>query len=417
CDLGQLAYYHYLLGKQQGRLEGYRFHVINLNAVEMSRRLNVLRSDYILTLADASETAEALVEALKKGDRSSGSDQFFTQSAVNFLSACIYFFSRYENGRYSTLPHVLSFLNCPYEQIFSTLTSNAELDSLLSPFMSAYRAKAFDQLEGQVGTLKIFISRLATKESFWVFSGDDFPLKISSHRSPAMLVLANDPNTQNINSACYSVVLNRLTRLINSKGNLPSALVLDELPTLYVHRIENLIATARSNRVAVLMGLQELPQFQQQYGKDTATTICAVVGNVLSGSVRNKETLDWLEKLFGKVKQLSESLSLDRGKASVSLSERLEYLIPSGKISSLKAGELVGILAGDTVGSFTGEFQPSAVNCRVDIDLKAVAAEEAAYPDMPIYYDFKGRKDEILFENFTRINAEVSRIVSRFPAG
>ncbi|WP_082458922.1 type IV secretory system conjugative DNA transfer family protein [Pedobacter sp. Leaf216] len=417
CDLGQIAYYHFLLGKQQGRLEGYAFHVINLNCVEMSRRLNVLRADYILTLADASETAEALLEALKKGDKSSGSDQFFTQSAVNFLAACIYFFSRYESGRYSTLPHVLAFLNAPYEQIFATLTSNPELDSLLSPFMTAYRAKAFDQLEGQVGTLKIFISRLATKETFWVFSGDDFPLKISSRSSPSMLILANDPNTQNINSACYSVVLNRLTRLINSKDNLPSALVLDELPTLYVHRIENLIATARSNRVAVLMGLQELPQFQQQYGKETATTICAVVGNVLSGSVRNKETLDWLEKLFGKVKQVSESLSLDRGKASVSLSERLEYLIPSGKIASLKAGELVGMLAGDIPETFNGEFQPSAINCRVNLDLDAISAETSAYPAMPIYYDFKGKKDEILFENFKRINAEVSRIISRFPVG
>jgi hypothetical protein len=165
------------------------------------------------------------------------------------------------------------------------------------------------------------------------------------------------------------------------------------------------------------MGLQELPQFQQQYGKETATTICAVVGNVLSGSVRNKETLDWLEKLFGKVKQMNESLSIDRGKASLSFSERLEYLIPSGKIASLKAGELVGILAGDTAGSFNGDFQPSAVNCRVDLNLKAIADEEAAYPPMPVYYDFKGKKDEILFENFIRINAEVSRIVSSFPVG
>src|SRR6202012_759128 len=190
-----------------------------------------------------------------------------------------------------SFPHVLSFLNHSYEDIFNTLFNEPELVSLLSPFISAFNAKAFDQLEGQVGTLKIFISRLATKETFWVFSGDDFNLKISDKDSPSTVVLANDPNTQNINSACYSIVLNRLTRLINSKGNLPSALILDAVPTLFVHRIENLIATARPNKVAVLMGLQELPQFQQQYGKETAATITAVVGNVLSGSVRNKETL------------------------------------------------------------------------------------------------------------------------------
>ncbi|MNK75772.1 Type IV secretion-system coupling protein DNA-binding domain protein [compost metagenome] len=417
CDLAQIAYHHFLLAKRQGRMPLHNFHVLNLNQLENSRRINVLRPDYILTLADASETAEALVEALKKGDKSTGSDQFFTQSAVNFLSACIYFFSRYENGRYSTLPHILSFLNCSYNQIFAALVSNPELSSLLSPFMSAYRAKAFDQLEGQIGTLKIFISRLATKETFWVFSGDDFCLKISDPSSPSTLILANDPNTQNINSACYSVVLNRLIRLINSKGNLPSALLLDELPTIYVHRIENLIATARSNKVAVLMGLQELPQFQQQYGKEVASTICAVVGNVLSGSARNKETLDWLEKLFGKVKQMSESLSIDRSKTSISLSEKLEHLIPSGKIASLKAGELVGMLAADTDESYNGSFSPSVINCKVNLNLKEIEKEESLYPKMPIYYDFKGKKEQILSENFQRINAEVAELISRFPTG
>ncbi|RYX78253.1 type IV secretory system conjugative DNA transfer family protein, partial [bacterium] len=229
-DLATLAYRRYLSAERTSPSKR-AFHIINLNQVEMSRRVNVFRKDYISSLADAAETAEALVEALKKGDKSGGSDQFFTQSAVNFLAACIYFFARYESGRCSSLPHVLAFLNRSYQEIFDCLVSNIELSSLLSPFMSAYHAKAFDQLEGQVGTLKIFISRLATLETFWVFSGDDFSLKVSDPLHPSILVLANDPSTQNINSACYSVVLNRLTRLINSKDNLPSAIILDELPT------------------------------------------------------------------------------------------------------------------------------------------------------------------------------------------
>lgn len=251
-DLGRIAYHQFRKCRLEGKLEGFGFHVINLNQVEKSRRINPFRADYIRTLADASETAEALVEALKKGDKASGSDAFFTQSAINFLASCIYFMSRYNNGIFSSLPHVMSFLNRPYQEIFTVLFTEPELVSLLSPFRSAFMAKAFDQLEGQIGTLKIFISRMATKETFWVFSGDDFNLKISDASSPGILVLANDPNTQNINSGCYSVVLNRLTRLINSKGNLPSALILDEVPTLFVHRIENLIATARSDRKSVV---------------------------------------------------------------------------------------------------------------------------------------------------------------------
>ena len=284
----------------------------------------------------------------------------------------------------------------------------------MSPFKSAFVAKEFGQLEGQVGTLKIFISRLATKETFWVFSGDDFNLKISDKQTPGIVVLANDPNTQNINSACYSVVFNRLTKLINSKGNLPSALIIDEVPTMYAHKIENLIAVARSNKVAVLLGLQELPQFQQQYGKDTSATITAVIGNVLSGSVRNKDTLEWLERIFGKNMQMGESLSIDRNKTSMSLNEKLEALIPAGKIASLNTGEMVGLIAADIQDEFTGKYQTSAINCKINLDLNEIRQEEANYQELPVYYDFKGKKDEILKANFLKINDAIDELVKKF---
>lgn len=411
-DLGRVAYYHYLVAKQEGRCQNFDFHVINLNDPAKSRRVNPLKSDYVLTLADANETAEALVEALKKGDKSGGSDQFFTQSAVNFLAACIYFFSKYENGKYSTLPHVLAFLNLSYEDIFDTLFSNQELSSLLSPFSTAYKAKAFEQLEGQVGTLKIFISRLATKETFWVFSADDFELQISDPKHPAILILANDPSTQSINSACLSVVVNRVTKLVNTKGNLPTAIVVDEAPSLYVYRIEQVLSQARSNLVATVLGIQSLQQFQQQYGKDTSATITSVVGNVLSGSVQNKDTLEWLERIFGKVKQQSESISIDRNKTSISLSERLEPLIPTEKIAALPAGQMVGIVASDAVNEYTGKFNTSAVHCRINLDLDEIKLEEQNYRDLPLFYDFGTRKEEILLSNFNKITNEVASIVS-----
>jgi hypothetical protein len=413
-DLGKVAYYHYLLAKQQGKCKTHGFHVINLNEPEKSRRINPWRREYLKTLADASESAEGLVEAMKKGDKSGGSDQFFTQSAINFLAACIFFFSRHQNGKYSSFPHVLSFLNHSYEDIFNTLFSEPELVSLLSPFKSAWLGKAFDQLEGQVGTLKIFISRLATKETFWVFSGDDFNLKISDPSAPGVLVIANDPATQSINSACYSVIVNRLTKLINNKGNLPSALIIDEIPTLYTHKIENLIAVARSNKVAILMGLQELPQFNQHYGRETAATITSVVGNVLAGSVRNKETLDWLERLFGKNKQIGESLSIDRNKTSTSLQEKLESLIPAGKMAALNTGEMVGLIAADVQENYTGKFETSAVNCRINLDMPAIQLEEKGYRDLPVYYHFGDKKEDILRSNFKRINNEVEATVARF---
>jgi hypothetical protein len=409
-DLARITYHHYLKNRKQ--LNGHQFHMINLNHLEYSRRINPLKQEYIPTLADASETAETLIEALRKTDRTTGADQFFSQSAINFLASVIFFFTRYEKGKYSTLAHVLSFLNHDYKSIFKVLFSEMELESLLSPFKSAFEQKAFDQLEGQVGTLKINLSRLATKETFWVFSGDDFNLKISDMKDPGILVIANDPDTQSINSACYSVVMNRLIRLINRKGNMPSSLIVDEVPTLYIHKIENLIATARSNKVSVLLGLQELPQFKQQYGKEAAETICAVAANVISGSARNKETLDWLEKLFGKVRQVRSGLSIDRTRTSVSMNEYMDNLIPASKIAALKAGELVAQIGREA----DQKTNLSTYHCKVDIDPGSIMREEKQYRDLPKYYDFGSaeEKEEILRNNLYRINLDVVEIVASF---
>jgi len=414
-DLGQIAYYHYLLAKQHGRNKQYKFNVVNLDQVEYSRRINPIKRAYIQTLADASETAEAIVQSLQKSESSGGSDKFFTQSAVNFLASCIYFVSRHKAGQYSTFAHLLAFLNRTYEEIFTCLATYPELESLLSPFRSALEKRAFEQLEGQVGTLKIFISRLNTKETAWVFSGDDFDLMISDKRSPSILILANSPATQNINSTCYSVIVNRLTRLINTKGNLPVAIIADEAPTLYIHRVENLISTARSNKVAVVLGLQELPQLKQLQGKDTATTMTAVIGNVLSGSVRNKETLEWLERMFGKKKQLGQSVSIDRSKTSISLSEKYDPLIPAGKIAGLQTGEMVGIIASDGE-KFDGKHKTSNIHCRINLDREAIQHEEQNYKPLPKYYEFRGKKETILNNNFMKIREEVENIVNFYVA-
>ena len=251
-----------------------KFNVVNFANVEKSIRLNPIKSEYINTLAAAGETAQALIEALKKGANSEGggNEQFFTQSAVNFVASVLYFFSKYENGKYSDLPHVISFMNSSYEDIFTVLYTNQELHSLLSPFRTAFVNKAFEQLEGQIGTAKVQISRLATKESFWVLTEENgcepINLKISDTENPSYLVIANSPETQEMNSALNALMLNRLVRLINSKGNRPSAIIIDELPTLYFYKIANLLSTARSNKVAVVLALQELPQLKAAYGRN-----------------------------------------------------------------------------------------------------------------------------------------------------
>ena len=405
-NLAQIAYYQYLVKKQKDKDYQHNFFVINLNDVEKSKRVNPFKKEYIQTLAEAQEMAESMVSALQKGGGSGGggSEQFFTQSAINFLSSCIYFFATYENGKYSSLPHLLSFMNRSYEEIFTTLFQHEELTSLLSPFKSAYDNKAFDQLEGQVGTLKIFLSRLATKESFWVFSGDEVQLKISDKEKPSMLILASDPATQDINSALYSSVLNRTLKLINSKGNHPSGIIADEFPTIYIHKIDNVIATARSNKVAVMLGLQEIPQLRQFYKKEVADTISAIIGNVLSGAVRDKNTLDWLEKMFGKIKQKSYSQSISNQETTTSINEKMDNMIPAGKISNLRTEEMAGMIAGGEENE-TEEYKTSAFIRKINLDMKEIKKEEENYVKIPTYYSFKDktgkdRKDETLMAQF-----------------
>jgi hypothetical protein len=416
-DLGKIAYYHYLLNKNKGTLKNFKFHAINFTSVEHSRRFNPLKPEYLPTLADATETAEALLQSLTKSDKESGAAQFFAQSAVNFLASCIFFLSRHQGGKYSTFPHVLAFINLGYDEIFEMLFSEPQLASLLSPFRTAFRNKAFEQLEGQIGTLKINVGRLATKETFWVLSGNDFELKITDPKNPAILVIANDPSTQSINSACNALILNRMTKLINSKGNLPCGLIVDESPTLYVHKVENLIATARSNKIAVLLGLQELPQLKQQYGRETADTICSVAANVISGSVRNKETLDWLEKLFGKVRQKKEGINIDRSRTSVTMNEEMGALIPASKIATLAAGEVVAQVAFDN-SLYDGQHVNSTYNCKINLDTSLIAKEEERYVSMPIFYKFGSinEKNTILEKNFNKINSEIESLKDHFYA-
>lgn len=407
--LASLTYYHFRKDQSNGKLRNHSFHVINLDNIEYSQRINPLDTSYIRTLADAGETAEAIVSALKKGEKMQGNEQFFTQSAINFLSASIYYLAKRKGGKYSTLPHLLAFTSLSYDAIFQHLFTMPELESLIAPFASAHKNKAHEQLEGQIGSVRINISRLATKETFWVFGANDFDLKISN--PPSVLVLANSPDSQNINSAFFASILLRIIRLVNSPGNNPCALVVDELPTLYLHKLDNLIATARSNKVAVVLGLQDLAQLQQQQGKETSNTITSIMGSVVSGAVRSKETLEWLERLFGKIKQTSQGLNIDRSKTGINFNERMDTLIPASKIANQNTGEVVAIVSKDNVEAY-GNYESNAFKGKVVLDMKQISEEKKYYPELPKFYDFgtAQEREVMLLANLRRVYDEIKRL-------
>ena len=473
--LATKLYYHYKKNQKLGNLpKGCKFNIINFVDVEYSRRVNPIQLKYINNLAAASETAETLLESLQKGKKEGGggSDQFFQTSAVNFLAACIYFFCNwgkepydkdgnmltaekvqdkqtkrmiptgrvfnsageevepaYWLGKYSDMPHILSFLNESYQTIFEVLETDNEVTPLLGPFQTALKNKAMEQLEGMIGTLRVYTSRLATKESYWIFhkDGDDFDLKVSDPKSPSYLLIANDPEMESIIGALNALILNRLVTRVNTGHgkNIPVSIIVDELPTLYFHKIDRLIGTARSNKVSVALGFQELPQLEADYGKVGMQKIITTVGNVVSGSARSKETLEWLSSdIFGKVVQLKKGVTIDRDKTSINLNENMDSLVPASKISDMPTGWICGQTARDFVKTKTGsggsmniqeseEFKTSKFYCKTDFDMKEIKKEEAGYVPLPKFYTFKSRdeRERILYKNFVQVGEDVKEMI------
>ena len=328
-------------------------------------------------------------------------------------------------GEYSDMPHVLSFLGRPYDQVFNILMQDDKIASLMAPFKSAYENKANDQLEGMVGTLRVNAARLVSPEAYWVFTGDDFDLKISDREHPSYLVIANDPEKEQVIGSLNALVLNRLITRVNSKGNIPVSIIVDELPTLYFHKIDRLIGTARSNKVAVTLGFQELPQLEADYGKVGMQKIITTCGNIFMGAARNKETLEWAQNdVFGKAKQTSHSISINDQKVSTTISEKMDYLVPAAKIADMATGWLAGQAARDFTATDermldrfdieqSEEFKTTKYFCKTHFDMKRIKDEEEHYVPLPKIYEFKNdREKEILLNrNFKRVNQEVENMV------
>ena len=328
-------------------------------------------------------------------------------------------------GEYSDMPHVLSFLGRPYDQVFNILMQDDKIASLMAPFKSAYENKANDQLEGMVGTLRVNAARLVSPEAYWVFTGDDFDLKISDREHPSYLVIANDPEKEQVIGSLNALVLNRLITRVNSKGNIPVSIIVDELPTLYFHKIDRLIGTARSNKVAVTLGFQELPQLEADYGKVGMQKIITTCGNIFMGAARNKETLEWAQNdVFGKAKQTSRSISINDQKVSTTISEKMDYLVPAAKIADMATGWLAGQAARDftvtderMLDRFdieqSEEFKTTKYFCKTHFDMKRIKGEEEHYVPLPKIYEFKDDKEKevLLNRNFKRVNQEVENMV------
>ena len=408
-DLSEIAYNHLL-----HHLDAYKvkpqFYVINFDDPRKSHRCNPINPAFMTDISDAYESAYTIMLNLNRSWIQKQGD-FFVESPIILLAAIIWFLKIYEKGKYCTFPHAIEFLNRPYAQIFPILTSYDELANYLSPFMDAWEGGAQDQLQGQIASAKIPLSRMISPALYWVMTGDDFSLDINNSKEPKVLVVGNNPDRQNIYSAALGLYNSRIVKLINKKKQLKSSVIIDELPTIYFRGLDNLIATARSNKVAVCLGFQDFSQLTRDYGDKESKVIQNTVGNVFSGQVVG-ETAKTLSERFGKVLQQRQSMTINRNDKSTSISTQMDSLIPASKISNLTQGIFVGAVS----DNFDERIDQKIFHAEIVVDSVKVSAEMKAYQPIPVIVEFKNEDGsdnlkETIEANYRKVKQEILTLV------
>ena len=409
-DLSTIAYNSLLKNMDKYEVKP-RFYVINFDDPRRSHRCNPINPEFMTDISDAYEASYTIMLNLnrtwieKQGD-------FFVESPIILLAAIIWYLKIYKSGIYCTFPHAVELLNKPYSDLFTILTSYPELKNYLSPFMDAWKGNAQDQLQGLIASAKIPLTRMISPQLYWVMTGNDFSLDINNPKEPKLLCVGNNPDRQNIYSAALGLYNSRIVKLINKKKQLKCAVIIDELPTIYFRGLDNLIATARSNKVGVLLGFQDFSQLTRDYGEKESKVIQNTVGNIFSGQVVG-ETAKTLSERFGKVLQQRQSVSINRQDVSTSINTQLDSLIPASKIANLSQGTFVGAVA----DNFDERIEQKIFHAEIVVDHTKISAEEKAYQKIPLINDFKDRNgNDIMMQqiqrNYDQIKADAQAIIN-----
>jgi hypothetical protein len=375
-------------------------YIINLE--QIMHRANPLEPQTMLDITDAIDSSRTIMLGLnrewikKQGD-------FFVESPINFITAIMWFLKKYEGGRYCTLPHVIELAQVEYQELFEVLLQEPEIEVLINPFVSAWKNEAYEQLEGQVASAKISLARLSSPQLYYVLSGNDFSLDINNPEEPKIVCLANNPVKSQVYGAVLSLYINRINKLVNRKNQQKCSMIFDEFPTIYFNGIDNLIATARSNKVAVTLAVQDYSQLKKDYGREQAEVILNIVGNVIFGQVTG-DTAKQLSERFGKINQEKESISINSSDTSVSKSVQLDYAVPASKISGLSSGEFVGMVADDP----DNKIDLKTFHSAIQNDHDAIKKEEEAYQPIPSVREVD--QSEVLM-NYHQIKEDIKVLV------
>ena len=401
-DLTKIVYNTWLTHRHRYPIEP-EFFVINFDDLTRSHRCNPLEHETMTDITDAAESARTILMGLnrewikKQGD-------FFIESPINFLTAIIWYLKKYNQGEFCTLPHVIELMQVEYDNLFTVLRTEKEIEVLINPFVNAYLNDVMEQLEGQIASAKIALARLSSPQLYYVLSGNDFTLDINNPERPKIVCMGNNPQKIQIYGAVLSLYVTRLVKLVNKKGRQKCSLVFDEFPTIYLNNMDSLIATSRSNKVAACLGVQDFSQLRKDYGKEQADVIMNITGNIISGQVSG-DTAKQLSERFGKIMQDRESLSINRSDTSISRSKQLDAAIPPSKISALSSGDFVGMVADDP----DCKIELKAFHCEIINDHEALKQEQRNYKEIP---EIRKLNNVIVQQNYLQIKQDVQDIVN-----
>ena len=400
-DLSRLAYNKLL--KYHGNYQVKpTFYVINFDDLNRSHRCNPLYPENMQDITDATEASRTIMMGLNR-DWIKKQGDFFVESPINFLTACIWYLRKYENGRYCTLPHVIELMQSDYERLFAVLETQEEIKVLMNPFISAYKSDAMPQLEGQIASAKIGLARLASPQLYYVLSGNDFTLDVNNPAAPKVICVGNNPQKLQVYGAVLSLYISTMIKLVNRKGQLKSSLVFDEFPTIYFNNMDSLIATARSNKVSTALAVQDFSQLKKDYGAEQAEVITGIVGNIISGQVTG-QTAKTLAENFGKISQQKESHSINSSDTSITKSTQMDYAIPASKIATLSSGEFVGVVADNP----EQKIKLKLFHAEIQNDHGKIAREESSYVPIPVV---KQVSEQDILENYQQIKREVGELI------
>lgn len=400
-DLSKLAY-NKLLAYQGNYSVRPKFYVINFDDLSRTHRCNPLDPDGMEDITDATEASRTIMMGLNR-DWIKKQGDFFVESPINFLTAVIWYLRKYKKGKYCTLPHVIELMQADYDKLFAVLREEEEIKVLINPFISAYQNKAMAQLEGQIASAKIGLARLSSPQLYYVLSGNDFTLDVNNPLEPKVVCVGNNPLKLQVYGAVLSLYISRMIKLVNRKNQLKSSLVFDEFPTIYFNNMDSLIATARSNKVATTLAVQDFSQLKKDYGAEQAEVIIGIVGNIISGQVTG-DTAKKLSENFGKIMQNRESRSINSSDISISRSTQLDYAIPASKIAALSSGEFVGVVADNP----EQKIKLKMFHCEIQNDHEAIASEELGYKPIPMIQDVSYAD---VIENYIKIKADVDGLL------